>query len=100
MVSAVQNKNPPGCSELLRHSFGNDLLRPSIANRPRFAGHPLEFAIDGAIREKGSMKIKSLNHKGHEGTQRKPDRRPPLCTFVAFVVNGFSSAEQKFTEVQ
>ena len=46
------------------------------------------------------MKIKSFNHKGHKGSQRSSLIGFPLCTFVSFVVNGFSSAERKSTEVQ
>ena len=54
------------------------------------------------------MKMESLNHPstplragaGHKGTQRTSSASFPLCTFVSFVVNGFSSAESKSTEVQ
>jgi hypothetical protein len=46
------------------------------------------------------MKIKSLNHKGHKGTQRFCYSGFLLCTFVSFVVNGFSSAERKSIEVR
>ena len=45
------------------------------------------------------MRIKILNHKGHEGTQRKSDEQNPLYTFVSFVVKGFSNTERKSTEV-
>ena len=84
----------------VRDGSGNDLLQPSLANRSRSAGYPLEFAIDGVIRKKGSMKIKNLNHKGHRGTRRKLESRTPLCIFVSFVVRGFSSAERKSIEVR
>src|SRR5882672_5831236 len=59
----------------------------------RFARHPKS----GATKPQ-----QKLNHKGHEGTQRKNnlttakaapanliDAAFPLCSFVTFVVNGF-----------
>src|SRR5208282_2141872 len=55
----------------IRDGSGDDFLRTSLAHCPGVAGYALEFAIDGVVCEKGSMKIKSLNHKGHRGTQRK-----------------------------
>ena len=38
------------------------------------------------------MKIKILNHKGHEGTRRKTKAKRwfPSCTFVPFVVESLS----------
>ncbi len=40
----------------IRHSSRHDFLRPSLANSPRPARHPLEFAPDGPVRKKGSIK--------------------------------------------
>ena len=44
----------------VRHSSWNDFLRPSLANRPRPARHPLEFASDGPVRKKGSINLTGL----------------------------------------
>jgi hypothetical protein len=39
--------------------------------------------------------MKSLNHKGHEGTPMKTHKNEgsPSCTFVPFVVIGFKHAD-------